>query len=266
MKPVFTCSNQVIASAKRLWQTRIDPDIGICAIHVARPQIAQSRSRSSGLRTPPAPLLSTCVYTIVVATSRCPRSSWMVRISWPFSRRCVANADLGAMEVDVLDPQVAAFEEAEAAAVEDDAISQHGPLRCRSIAATSGGVSTTGRRIGRLARTICCSGPSERPSTSTHRKTSALSECRERIAARTWSSSRGCPDEGEQSEEVVTLARKARILPGSIGGRFAPQPTDRRPAPWRRGDAVARPCSRRGRSRRHTRPGRAASARVGPRR
>lgn len=31
----------------------------------------------------------------------------------------VTNADLGAMEVDVLDPQVAAFEEAKAAAVEE---------------------------------------------------------------------------------------------------------------------------------------------------
>jgi hypothetical protein len=41
--------------------------------------VVRASQRSSGLRTPPAPRLRTWVEIIVVATSRCPRSSWMVR-------------------------------------------------------------------------------------------------------------------------------------------------------------------------------------------
>lgn len=47
--------------------------------------------RSSGLRTPRPPLFSTCVYNIVVETSRCPSSSCTVLMSDPLSSRCVAK-------------------------------------------------------------------------------------------------------------------------------------------------------------------------------
>lgn len=48
-------------------------------------------SRSAGKRTPPGPRSRTCVEIIVVLTSRCPRSSWIVRRSSPSSSRWVAK-------------------------------------------------------------------------------------------------------------------------------------------------------------------------------
>ena len=39
------------------------------------------RQSSSGLRTPRPPWFRTCVKIIVVATSRCPSNSWIVRMS-----------------------------------------------------------------------------------------------------------------------------------------------------------------------------------------
>ena len=56
------------------------------------PAQREAPSRSAGLLTPRPPRLSTWVYIIVVLTSRCPRSSWTVRMSYPASRRWVAKA------------------------------------------------------------------------------------------------------------------------------------------------------------------------------
>jgi len=43
-------------------------------------------SWSSGLRTPRPPWLRTCVWIIVVRTSRWPSSSWMVLMPYPACR------------------------------------------------------------------------------------------------------------------------------------------------------------------------------------
>src|SRR2546425_914344 len=51
----------------------------------------RSHYMSAGLRTPSRPRFNTCVYTIVVRTSRCPNNSCTVRMSYPASIRCVAN-------------------------------------------------------------------------------------------------------------------------------------------------------------------------------
>src|SRR5262245_43081045 len=59
--------------------------------HATSPCQSAAYRRSAGLLTPRPPRLSTCVYIIVVLTSVCPRSSCTVRMSYPASRRCVAN-------------------------------------------------------------------------------------------------------------------------------------------------------------------------------
>jgi len=51
--------------------------------------------RSAGLRTPSPPRFRTCVYTILVLTSRCPNGAWTVRMSYPDSRRWVAKLCAG---------------------------------------------------------------------------------------------------------------------------------------------------------------------------
>ena len=55
-----------------------------------------------------------------------------------------------------------------------DATSQGVPRRWSSTAATSSTVSTTGMRVGRLARTTSSSQGRSRPSTSLYRNSSAL--------------------------------------------------------------------------------------------
>ena len=57
------------------------------------------RASSSGLSTP-VPRFNTCVQIIVVPTWLCPSSSWMVRMSCPWSSKCVAvGRDRGAVAI-----------------------------------------------------------------------------------------------------------------------------------------------------------------------
>ena len=69
----------------------------------------------------------------------------------------VADDDLVRSEVDVLDSQAGAFEQAQPGTIEEGAMSRGVPSSSKMTARTSSRVRTMGRRSGRLARTTTSS-------------------------------------------------------------------------------------------------------------
>jgi hypothetical protein len=90
----FSSPRRTDQPAKRsaTWRVLPDSDRRWLAANVrGQPDCAINQRRSTGLRTPSGPRLSTCVYTIVVLRSAWPSSSCTVRMSYPASSRCAAN-------------------------------------------------------------------------------------------------------------------------------------------------------------------------------
>ncbi len=79
------------------------------------------------------------------------------------------------IEVHILDPKLAALGHAKAATVDERRLSQARPRSAPRSATVSGTLSTTGRRLPRLARATCERSRSSRPSTSRHRNSRAES-------------------------------------------------------------------------------------------